>query len=506
MSQLTRKQFLSTGAVAAAPPLPGPARAAGRPKNVLLLLSDQHKPRALGIDGDPVARTPHLDALARSGVRFDSAYCTNPVCTPSRASLLTGLYTHRHRAYNNSTPWPFEHKTIADAFRRAGYMTALVGKMHFVDAQTHGFDYRLDFNDWFQYLGPKTRLYAEELGRRNSGSGLPQIDDLWRDYDDPWVGVRELDDREGPVHVGRVSKLAERDHFESFVARESIRFLREHGQRQPFFLLASFLKPHDPFMPAERFARMFRPEDMRLPDTWGQVDLEKVPREIRESIRNNRPTSELRDPEKARQRIACYYANVAQLDDCVGQVLAALRELGLEQDTVVVYASDHGEMLGEHGLWQKFVFYEASVGVPLIFRVPGLTPENARAATVASLVQVSATLGDVCGVPVPSGLDGASFAGCLRDPGRTLDTTVFAEFNLRTPRAKYMLRRGDLKYHFYVGDMAELYNLRADPKEMRNLALLPEYQAKVEEMRAQLFAWYRPPELELKAAPKKKGD
>src|SRR5881296_1161641 len=195
MPELTRRELIHAGAAGAVTPRRVTAQAAAQPKNILFLLSDQHRPRAMGIDGDLVARTPHLDALARSGVRFEQAYCANPVCTPSRASLLTGLYTHNHRTWSNATPWPFENKTMAHYFGRSGYMTALIGKMHFVDAQTHGFDYRLDFNDWYQYLGPKTKLYAEELSRRNSGSGLPQIDDLWRDFDDPWVGVRELDDR-----------------------------------------------------------------------------------------------------------------------------------------------------------------------------------------------------------------------------------------------------------------------------------------------------------------------
>src|SRR5437763_15704424 len=219
MARLTRKEFLTMGA---APFLPrfSFAQPGARPKNVLLLMSDQHRPHALGVDGNPVARTPNLDALARSAVRFDSAYCSNPVCVPSRASLLTGLYTHNHGALNNSIPWPFEKKTIAHYLGRAGYMTGLIGKMHFVDAQTHGFDYHLDFNDWFQYLGPKTQLYADELSRANSGSGLPQIDDLWRDSGDPWKGHRNLDDREGPVATGGISKLPEQDHFESFVARE----------------------------------------------------------------------------------------------------------------------------------------------------------------------------------------------------------------------------------------------------------------------------------------------
>src|SRR5947209_8821811 len=205
---MTRKRFLSLATAGLGRPLlPSRAQSTGKPKNVLLLMSDQHTRRALGVVGNVVARTPHLDALARSGVRFENAYCSNPVCVPSRASLLTGLYTHNHGAYNNATPWPFAHKTIAHHLSRAGYMTGLIGKMHFVDAQTHGFDYRLDFNDWMQYLGPKAKLYADELGKRNSGSGNPQIDDLWRDFGDPWVGTREDDGRKGLVTVGGPSKL-----------------------------------------------------------------------------------------------------------------------------------------------------------------------------------------------------------------------------------------------------------------------------------------------------------
>jgi choline-sulfatase len=488
---MTRKQFLSLGA---APLLPRFARgqAGSRPKNILLLMSDQHRPHAMGADGNPHAHTPNLDALARSSVRFDSAYCSNPVCVPSRASLLTGLYTHNHGALSNAYPWPFEKKTIAHYLGRAGYMTGLIGKMHFVDAQTHGFDYHLDFNDWYQYLGPKTKLYADELSRANSGSGMPQIDDLWRDFGDPWKGARTPDDREGFVHVGRASKIPEQDHFESFVSRESVRFLKNHGRQQPFFLIASFLKPHDPFMPAERFAAMYKAEDMKLPDSWGKVDLSTVPQEVANSIRKDGPNPEVRDPAKARQRIAMYYANLAQMDESLGKVLAALRELDLEKDTIVLYTADHGEMLGEHGLWHKFVFYEPSVGVPLIMRVPGLTPPDARSKTPVSQVQVVPTLLELCNIATPAGLDGESLVRDLREPGRTRDTTVYSEYNLANNRAKYMIRRGDFKYNYYKSDTPELYDLRRDPSEMHNLANAADHRDKVEEMKAQLFAWHRP--------------
>ncbi len=487
---ITRLQFLAaaTGGLAFSQTRPA------RPKNILLLMSDQHKPRCMSIDGDPFAKTPNLDALARSGLRFNSAYCTNPVCTPSRASLLTGLYTHNHKAWDNTTLWPFEKKTIAHYLEPAGYMSALIGKMHFVDAQTHGFDYHIDFNDWGQYLGPKMKLYEDELGHRNSGSGVPQIDDLWRDSGDPWDGTRELDARQGQVMIGRPSKMEEKDQFDSFVARESIRFLKNHGKEQPFFLITSFLKPHDPFTPAKRFADMFHADDMKLPDTYGKVDLKTVPRDVRRSIETQGNNPEIKDPAQARQRMAMYYANLAQMDDCVGKVLNTLRELGLEDDTIVLYTSDHGEMLGEHGMWHKFMFYESSVCVPLIFRVPGVTTANTISRTPVSLTQVVPTLLDLCGIPVPRGLDGDSLQADMKTPGRTRETTVFSEFNLQKPAAKYMIRRGDFKLNYYVNDIAELFDLKNDPKEMKNLAALPAYKPKLDELKSQLFAWYAPPE------------
>jgi choline-sulfatase len=373
-------------------------------------------------------------------------------------------------------------------------MTALIGKMHFLDARTHGFDYKLDFKDWFEYLGPKTRSYAEETYYPDSGEGLPDDDDLWRESGDPWRGNLERDGRQGASFPGHISSLPEEDHFESFVARESIRFLNRFGTKQPFLLISSFLKPHAPWAPAERFAKMFHPQDMTLPDTWGKVDLTTVPKFIRESIQYHWVTPELRDPEQAKVRIAMYYACLAQMDDNLGKILQTLKQLDLEKDTVVLYTSDHGDMLGEHGLWQKFVFYEGSAGVPLIYRVPGITPPNTRSKTPVSLVQTVATLAELCDVPVPSGLDGMSFAASLLEPQKTLDTRVFVEHALDSKTAGFMIRRGSYKYSYYPNDMPELYNLELDPQEMTNLALLPAYRDKSEEMRQELFAWHVPEE------------
>jgi len=464
-----------------------PGSASG-PKNVLFLLSDQHKPRFLGVNSAPGVRTPNLDNLARSGLRFDSAYCAHPVCGPARASLWTGLHTHNHGVLRNEVPWPADLKCVARSFGRAGYRTAAIGKMHFANAQTHGFDYRLDFNDWYQYLGPKARIYANEVGGAYPGDGHPQIGSLWAE--DPWAGEYEPDGRKGKFHLGRVSQLAEADHFDSFVARESIHFLKAHAAKGPFFLVASFLKPHQPFMPAERFARMFDVRDMRLPSSWGRVNLETVPAVIRRRITTNTFTPELLDPELAKHRIAAYYALTAQMDDCAGAVLNALESQGLARDTIVVYTSDHGEMLGEHGLWQKFVFYESSVGVPLMMRVPGMTPANAVCRVPVSHVQLVSTLTELCDVRHEARTDGASLVPFLREAGLHSEAAVFAEFDLGTQKPKYMVRQGDWKYCYYKDDMDELYDLGRDPEEMINLAALKNGRGKVREMKARLSDWH----------------
>jgi choline-sulfatase len=247
-------------------------------------------------------------------------------------------------------------------------------------------------------------------------------------------------------------------------------------------------------MPGQRFADMFRPGDMTLPDTWGKVDLDRVPKRVRNNIERNPGCPELLDPVQARSHIAMYYANLAHADDALGQILQALRDLDLEKDTIVVYASDHGEMLGEHGLWQKFQFYDPSCGVPLMFRVPGVTEAGARCSVPVSLVQLMPTLCDICGLNPPGKVDGESMADLVRQPNLAKKTKVYAEFDLQTPAAKYMLRDGDFKYTFWVNDMPELYDMRRDPKEMRNLAILPEHKGRVEDMRSELFAWHRPAE------------
>jgi choline-sulfatase len=355
-----------------------------------------------------------------------------------------------------------------------------------------GFQYELEFNDWLSVIGPRAALYANETLYPNSGAGLPQIQGLWNKRGDPWKDVRKHDGRLGYVAVGRPSEMDEEDHFESFVRDETIDFLEKHGNGQePFFLVTSFLKPHDPFMPAKRFAGMFDAKDMPLPSSWGKADLDNLPATVAHEIKSSSVTPELLEASAARQRIASYYGNLAQTDECVGQVLEALIRLGLDDNTIVIYTSDHGEMLGDLGLWNKFMFYENSLGVPLMFRVPGHKPGVCE--TPVSLVSLAATIGEMCSVPLPGPSDGKSFAALIKHPSRDHDDgPIFAEFDRGGPQEKYLIRLGKLKYSFWLHESDELYDLHKDPDELVNLIKRPEYRETAARLQKRLFEWYRP--------------
>jgi choline-sulfatase len=461
MTPITRRQALSLFPV----PLFG---ARSKKKNVLVLMTDEHQHQGFSIANHPIARTPNLDALARTSMRFDNAYCTSPVCVPSRFSYMTGVYPHRGQVWGNTHPWPAEFKTIGDYFTAAGYRTANIGKLHAVSRGNHGFEEYIDHEEWFASIGPeKARIFQQE------------------------TALKTKDGRKGPLPVGRMSLLAEEDHFESFVARESIRFLKQH-KSEPFLLVSSFVKPHDPFMPAKRWFNMFPRESVKLPDTWGKLDLATVPRFIKHMVEASPVTPELLDPEQARMRVACYYANLAQADDCIGKVLGTLSELGLDDDTIVMYLADHGDMAGDKGLWLKFIMYENSVGVPLMFRVPGMTSGGSRSATIASLTQVLPTLAELCGVDIPSKLDGQSAVRSLRNPQERFDTAAYSEIDMLSQTSKQMFRRGDYKYCYNGVDMEQLYDMRRDPLEMTNLALDRKYKDTVQKLKAELIGTFDP--------------
>ncbi len=463
-SELTRKEFLRAAALAPAAMqrTDGPPATARRP-NVLLIMTDQHRRDYMTAAGSQLVPTPNIDRIAARGVRFTNSVCPYPVCAASRASLLTGLYPHSHGVINNTDLLNWRTRTVAHHFSDASYHTGLIGKMHFNDGHTHGFDYFLGFNDWFMYLGPKVQAYADEIANHpigpnffntvnDDGSGLPELPGVWGGKL-PWAGH--------VAHMGFASEIAPEDQFDAFVARESVRFLERYGAHEPFFLVTSFLKPHPPLHPPRPWDQRYSADTIELPPVG---DIGQYPKSVQQRIHGFQKLGD----ERLRAHRAGYLGNLAYVDTCVGEVYGALERLGLAENTIVVYTADHGEMDGDHGLYQKFCLFDPSVGVPLIVSYPGKIPEGKVSHELVEYLGIYPTVAELSGTSSPRGIDAASFAELARKPDSKGPEAVFSEFNLKSRTDCYMVRTRQYKYIFNRGDIPELYDLDADPGENVN--------------------------------------
>ncbi|UCD51615.1 MAG: sulfatase-like hydrolase/transferase, partial [Phycisphaerales bacterium] len=380
-------------------------------------------------------------------------------------------------------------------------LTGLIGKMHFNDAHKHGFEYYLSINDWLMYLGPKVQHYADEIASHphtthftrtvdDSGAGFPDIEGLW-EGPSPWVGHVTRSD-----FATMASKLEAEDHLDMFVARETVKFLRQYRD-QRFFLVASFMKPHTPFFPPREFAEKYPIDTMALRPVG---DTSTYPKHIQQRIRNH--TS--RDPRLLRAGRAGYLGNLAFVDTCVDHVYRGLEELGLTDNTIVVYTSDHGEMDGDHGLYQKFCLFEPAVQVPLMVSFPRRLPQGKVSTALVEYFGLYPTLAELAGLPTPqrttlvemsnapSQLDAHSFAPLIRDPDAEGLRAAFAEFALRSEMPRYMIRTDRYKLIFNHGAMHELYDHERDPGEHTNRIDDPAYKSVRRDLQAQLLAWYDP--------------
>lgn len=471
--------------------------------NVLIIMTDQHRHDLMTCAGRDVVPTPNIDRIAASGVRFTNAYCAYPVCVASRMAMLTGLYAHHTGAINNTDYLDWRYRTMAHHFSEHGYLTGLIGKMHFGDAHKHGFEYYMSINDWLMYLGPKVQHYADEVANNplnpyffrtvdDNGTGFPDVYPLWGDRPSPWVGhVRRYDFR------SMASQLDAKDHLDMFVARESARFLRRYRD-QRFFLIASLMKPHTPLFPPREWAERYPVEAMELPATG---DTAGYPEHIRRRISNCQGI----DPRLRKAKHAGYYGNLAFADHCIGIIYDALANEGLLDNTIVVYTSDHGEMDGEHGMYGKFCMFDPSVKVPLIVSYPRVLPTKAVTAALTEQLGLYSTLATLTGtgpvagptnLPIagaPEAIGGHSFAEVLLEPARRGPEAIFSEYNLRAGVAEYMVRTERYKYvHNDGGSGDELYDLEADPGECVNQIDAAGLRGVREALRERLFGWYDP--------------
>lgn len=442
--------------------------------NILLIMSDEHTPMYSGTYGHPAVQTPHMDRLAAAGVTFENAYCNSPLCAPSRMSFMTGQYVHRIRAWDNAMPLASDRVTWAHRLRSVGYDVVLAGKQHFCGTdQLHGFRTQLARD-----------LHAELWTKDGITRGCPDWSRGVTDARQPWGGLEAA----GP---GTTLEIEVDDQVEA----AALAYLREPARReQPWCLNAGFIAPHFPLVVPERFWNIYPPEEVDMPE----IPPDHLENQHPVYKRMQRMFGMVDFPEElVRRGRTGYYGLITYLDEKIGRFLDVLEETGQIENTLVVYTSDHGDMNGEHGMWRKSNFYEASSRVPLQIAWPGRLPAGRRVDGVVSLVDLVATLLEVVDAPGGDDLDGDSLVPLMRGDGPGWKDEAFSEYLAHgVVRPMAMLRRGDYKLNYSLGDPPELYNLAEDPSEFNDLAGDPGHREVVEDLQRRLLDRWDPEDLE----------
>lgn len=446
--------------------------------NVLMIFVDDLNCR-LGTYGDVVARTPNIDALAKAGMRFDRAYCANPVCMPSRTAMLTGLRPETTKTLDNNAGC--FRKNVPDAvtmpqlFARGGYQVVTVGKTFY----SHN-------SDDAETDKVMTRL-PPALGR--GGSANP-IDALLIETKEKEVLRQKLGRKQ--TYWGPLDQSDE-DTADGRVARAAARFLTENHQDKPFFLAVGIFRPHLPFVVPKAYFDLYPLKDLPKPvaTTAHFSGMEEVDIGLANAVNRlerERNTQRLKIGDELRQRITqAYYASISFTDAQIGVVLDALKHARLEKTTIVVLVSDHGFLLGEHDCWAKSSLYEESVRAPLLVSAPGVTRPGSATRQLVEFVDIYPSLAALCGLKAPEGLEGTSFAPLLKDPERPWKKAVFAvdlcgETMARTERWKLITWPASNGRK----DGGLLFDVRDDPAENKNLYDLPDHAKQLAEMKALL--------------------
>jgi choline-sulfatase len=421
-----------------------------RAPNLLVILADDHSGLWLGAAGDRRGATPHLDSLARQGVYFSRAFCNSPLCTPSRQSLITGLLPHAVGVTRLETRLPEDALTLGRWLSILGYRTAAIGKMHFNNASKHGFDVRIDTPDWKDFLQQHPPSGGDH--RRP-----------FRPFVEPasvWLNARCED-------AGLPTESTEASYF----VDRAIDYMKANHD-QPFAMVVSFYEPHAPFRFPRQWQGRYRAEEFSVPPI-SERDRVQQPDVFRELTGDD-----------IRGIQAAYYTSLSFVDFQIGRLIQALEDGGLGHDTLVVYLSDNGYLLGQHGRYEKNCFYEPAVRVPLSLRWRGHLPEGKRIDALAELVDLFPTLCHLLGVPRPSLLHGTDLVPLIEEkPGAKGHEAVFSEYTeseeamIRTDRYKLIVgsghrqRKDHLETHAPLsGPYQQLYDLEQDPDEMTDLS------------------------------------
>ncbi|QDU98361.1 sulfatase [Lignipirellula cremea] len=460
-------------------PVASAAEESAPKRNVLFIISDDLGAQSLGCYGNTQCRTPHLDALAAKGAVFTRTYTQYPVCGPSRAALMSGMYAQAIGVFGNGGATRFtqnlgDRPSFPQHFRQHGYHTARVSKIYHmrvpgdITAGVDGPDHIASWTERFNCQAPEqwTEGEAVNLTRGKLKPDPQRSIHYGLGYGTAFYVVRDPTDG-----------AAQADHQ---AAAKAIELLEQRAaDRQPFFLAVGLVRPHVPLVAPASFFEPYPAEEMKLAQRV-ENDRDDIPaRGLGMSSMNSGLTTKL----KQQQVLEAYYAAVSYMDAQVGKIIAAVDRLGLRENTIIVFTADHGYHLGEHDLWQKMSLHEESTRIPLIFSIPGQKPMQSLA--LSQQIDIYPTLADLCGLPLPSHLQGKSLAPVLRGEQTQVHESVYC---LRG-QGDHLLRTERWALLQYSGKGGtELYDMDADPLQFTNLAKDPAHQETLRQLEQQLLA------------------
>ena len=482
--------------------------------NILLITSDQQHWNTLGCL-NPEIRTPNLDRMAGEGTMFTRAYCPNPTCTPTRASIITGKYPSQHGAYSLGTKLLESEHTVGEDFSAAGYRTALVGKAHFQPLagtdefpSLEAYPILQDLDFWRKFDGPFYGFEHVELARNHTDEAhVGQHYALWleekgcvnwRDYFRTPTGNNDSLKRTWPI--------PEAYHYGTWISERSCALLESCKQNdEPFFLWSSFFDPHPKYLVPEPWDTMYDPESLTVPSVI-EGEHDHNPPHFQLTQQRNPDFSpwrksgfglhgfncHLHDKDELAKNIAIYYGMISLMDKQIGRIMNKLDELGMAENTLVVFSTDHGHFFGQHGLTAKGAFhYEDMIKVPMLVRQPGVVPAGRRSDALQTLVDYAPTFLSAAGVHIPRSMTGVDQTGVWYGKTDSARDHVIVE-NRHEPDTIHVKTYVDERYKLTVyhnQDYGELFDLREDPNEVHNLWGRPGAQSlKAELVMKLLFA------------------
>ena len=432
--------------------------------NILFLMADQMAASALSIYGNPLVKTPNLEALAKEAVVFDSAYCNSPLCAPSRYVLMTGQLPAKIGAFDNAADLPADIPTFAHYLRQQNYRTALSGKMHFCGPeQLHGFEDRLT-----------TDIYPADYG-------------WFPNWDKPDSRPTWYHNMNSVTQAGPCVRTNQLD-FDDEVTFQAKRYLHDYArgkQEQPFCLTVSLTHPHDPYAIPEQYWNLYKDEEIELPKITIPKS-EQDPHSLRLQdvfAYDEQPITE----QQIKNARRAYYGAISYVDEKIGEVLKSLKDCGLDEDTIIVFSGDHGDMLGERNLWFKMSFFEDSARVPMLIHAPKRFSAK-RVSESVSTMDILPTFVDIA-------TQSADYDYAMPIQGRSLvphlegkgghDEVIGEYYGEGTVAPLFMIRRGDYKYICCSQDPDQLFNLKSDPFELNNLTQDESHRDLVNSLRAE---------------------